>query len=316
MRATCQNMVYDLAKRDNRVIFIGSDLSPGLLADMKKEMPERWYMEGITEANVIGMAAGLAMEGYVPYVNTIATFITRRCYEQVAVDLCLHELPVRLIGNGGGLVYAPLGPTHLAIEDIAIMRALPNMTVTAVCDAKEMVRLMNCTLDWPHPIYIRLAKGGDPVVSREENGFAIGKAIPMVRARSRRSVVFMATGVMTTNCLAAADLLSKDGHDVSVVHFHTVKPLDEETVLEFADGAELVVTVEEGTRIGGFGSAVTDLLVEKLGVAIPPVLRIGLPDAFPHKYGLQEELFEVYGLTPAQIAARTVKSLKVKDKVA
>jgi transketolase len=309
-------MVYDLAKRDKRVIFIGSDLSPGLLADMKKEMPERWYMEGITEANVIGMAAGLAMEGYVPYVNTIATFITRRCYEQVAVDLCLHELPVRLIGNGGGLVYAPLGPTHLAIEDMAIMRALPNMTVTAVCDAKEMVRLMNCTLDWPHPIYIRLAKGGDPVVSREENGFAIGKAIPMVRARSRRSVVFMATGVMTTNCLAAADLLSKDGHDASVVHVHTVKPLDEETVLEFADGAELVVTVEEGTRIGGFGSAVTDLLVEKLGVAIPPVLRIGLPDAFPHKYGLQEELFEVYGLAPAQIAARTVQSLKVKDKVA
>jgi transketolase len=314
MRATCQNMVYDLAKRDKRVIFIGSDLSPGLLADMKKEMPERWYMEGITEANVIGMAAGLAMEGYVPYVNTIATFITRRCYEQVAVDLCLHELPVRLIGNGGGLVYAPLGPTHLAIEDIAIMRALPNMTVTAACDAKEMVRLMNCTLDWPHPIYIRLAKGGDPVVSREEYGFAIGKAIPMVRARSRRSVVLMATGVMTTNCLAAADLLSKDGHDVSVVHFHTVKPLDEEAVLEFADGAELVVTVEEGTRIGGFGSAVTDVLVEKLGVAIPPVVRIGLPDAFPHKYGLQEELFEVYGLTPAQIAARTVKSRKVKEK--
>jgi transketolase len=283
---------------------------------MKKEMPERWYMEGITEANVIGMAAGLAMEGYIPYVNTIATFITRRCYEQVAIDLCLHELPVRLIGNGGGLVYAPLGPTHLAIEDIAIMRALPNMTVTAVCDAKEMVRLMNCTLDWPDPIYIRLAKGGDPIVSREENGFAIGKAIPMLRARGRRSIVLMSTGVMTTNCLAAADLLSKDGHDVSVVHVHTVKPLDEETVLEFADGAELVVTVEEGTRIGGFGSAVTDLLVEKLGVATSPVLRIALPDAFPNKYGLQEELFEVYGLTPVQIAARTLKSLKAKDKVA
>ena len=106
-------------------------------------MPERWYMEGITEANVIGMAAGLAMEGFMPYVNTIATFITRRCYEQVAVDLCLHNLPVRLIANGGGLVYAPLGPTHLAIEDIAIMRALPNMTVIAVCDAKEMMRLMD-----------------------------------------------------------------------------------------------------------------------------------------------------------------------------
>src|ERR1700683_2062187 len=186
MRATSQNMVYDLAKRDKRVIFIGSDLSPGLLAEMKKEMPERWFMEGVTEANVVGMAAGLAMEGYIPYVNTIATFITRRCYEQVAVDLCLHDLPVRLIGNGGGLVYAPLGPTHLAIEDIAIMRALPHMTVTAPADAKEMVRLMNCTLEWPNPIYIRLAKGGDPVVSRDELGFTIGKALEMREAKGGR----------------------------------------------------------------------------------------------------------------------------------
>jgi transketolase len=316
MRQTCLNMVYDLAKRDKGVLFIGSDLSPGLLGDMKKEMPERWYMEGITEANVIGMAAGFAMEGYLPYVNTIATFITRRCYEQVAVDLCLHKLPVRLIGNGGGLVYAPLGPTHLAIEDIAIMRALPNMTVTAVCDAKEMVRLMNCTLEWPNPIYIRLAKGGDPVVSRDESGFAIGKAIPMRRSRSRRAIVLMATGVMTTNCLVAADLLTKDGHDVSVVHFHTIKPLDEEAVLEFSRDAELVATVEEGAMIGGFGSAVTDVLVEKLSASLPALIRIGLPDAFPHKYGLQEELFEVYGLAPAQIAARVTKSLKVNDKVA
>ena len=316
MRQTCLNMVYDLAKRDERVVFIGSDLSPGLLADMKRDLPDRWYMEGITEQNVIGMAAGMAREGFIPYVNTIATFITRRCYEQVAVDLCLHDLPVRLIANGGGLVYAPLGPTHLAIEDISIMRALPNMAVTAVCDAKEMVRLMNCTLDWPHPIYIRLAKGGDPVVSREENGFALGKAIPMRRARSRRSIVLMSTGVMTTNCLAVAEILAKDGHDVSVLHFHTIKPLDEEAVLEFSRGAELVATVEEATMIGGFGSAVTDVLVEKLGAALPPLVRIGLPDAFPHKYGLQEDLFEVYGLTPSQIAARVVKSLKINEKVA
>src|ERR1700731_4860304 len=246
MRQTCLNMVYDLAKRDKRVLFIGSDLSPGLLGDMKKEMPERWYMEGITEANVIGMAAGFAMEGYIPYVNTIATFITRRCYEQVAVDLCLHDLPVRLIGNGGGLVYAPLGPTHLAIEDIAIMRALPNMAGVAGCDAQEMTAFMQIALDWPHPIYIRLAKGGDPIVSRKENGFAIGKAIPMRAARGRGAVALMATGVMTTNCLAAADILARDGIDASVLHIHTVKPLDAAAVLEHADGAALVVTVEEG----------------------------------------------------------------------
>lgn len=316
MRQTCLNMVYELAKRDERAVFIGSDLSPGLLANMQKEMPERWYMEGITEANVIGMAAGMAMEGHVPYVNTIATFITRRCYEQVAVDLCLHNLPVRLIGNGGGLVYAPLGPTHLAIEDIAIMRALPNMTVTAVCDAKEMVRLMNCTLDWPGPIYIRLAKGGDPVVSREELGFAIGKAIPMRRARTRRAIVLMATGVMTTNCLKAAELLAKDGIDVSVVHFHTIKPLDEEAVLEFARDAELVATVEEGVKIGGFGSAVADVMIEQLSTSMPPLLRLGLPDEFPHNYGLQDDLLDIYGLMPGQIAAQIAKHAKKKAKVA
>src|SRR3954466_7205173 len=148
MRRACLDMVYELACTDERVVFIGSDLGPGTLAAMRTEMPSRFYMEGIAEANIIGMAAGMAMDGFVPYVNTIATFITRRCYEQVAVDLCLHDLPVRLIGNGGGYVYAPLGPTHEAIEDIAIMRALPRMTVTAVCDPKEMVRLMDCTLDW------------------------------------------------------------------------------------------------------------------------------------------------------------------------
>jgi transketolase len=141
---------------------------------MKKEMPERFFMEGVSEQHIIGMAAGLAMEGFIPYVNTIATFITRRCYEQVALDLCLQDLPVRLIANGGGVVYAPLGPTHLAVEDIAIMRALPNMAVVAPCDADEMKRFMSSTLNFPHPIYIRLAKGGDKVVSEEKFGFEMG----------------------------------------------------------------------------------------------------------------------------------------------
>jgi len=316
MRNTCLNQVHALAKRDERVVFIGSDLSPGLLADMKREMPDRWYMEGITEQNVVGMAAGFAMEGFIPYVNTIATFITRRCYEQVAVDLCLHDLPVRLIGNGGGLVYAPLGPTHLAIEDIAIMRALPNMAVVAVCDAQEMQAFMNVSLGWPHPIYIRLAKGGDPVVSRNENGFAIGKAIPMRRARARRPVVLMATGVMTTNSLAAAELLEREGIDAAVLHIHTVKPLDEAAVLEHAAGAALVVTVEEGVGIGGLGSAITDLLVEKLGTGLPAMRRIALPDAFPHHYGVQDDLFDMFGLTPRQIAATVGAALKAKDLVA
>ena len=152
MRKTSLNCINELAKQDERVLFIGSDLGTGVLEEMKRAMPERFFMEGVSEQHIIGMAAGLAMEGFIPFVNTIATFLTRRCYEQIVVDLCLHDFPVRLIANGGGAVYAPLGPTHLAVEDISIMRALPNMTVVAPCDASEMQRMMmrtlECIYDW------------------------------------------------------------------------------------------------------------------------------------------------------------------------
>src|SRR6201987_2264957 len=231
MRKRCLAMVYALAQRDERVVFIGSDLSPGLLGDMKKAYPQRYYMEGVAEANIIGMAAGMAMEGLVPYVNTIATFITRRCYEQVALDLCLHDLPVRLIGNGGGYVYAPLGPTHQAVDDPAIIRPLPKMPVPAVCDADEMTRLMTASLDWPHPIYIRLAKGGDPIVSRPENGFAIGKAIDMSGGGGgvgRADALLVATGVAPTAALEASRGLADDGVACRVLHLHTIKRLDAE----------------------------------------------------------------------------------------
>lgn len=314
MRKTCLDWVHKLAKEDPRVVFVGSDLSPGLLSGMREEMPDRWFMEGIAEQNVVGVAAGMAMEGLIPYANTIATFFTRRAYEQIAVDCCLHNVPVRLISNGGGLVYAPLGPTHLAIEDIATMRALPNMTVVACCDAEEMKRFMDASLRWSGPIYIRLAKGGDPVVSRPEHGFEIGKAIVMRKSSERAPVVMMTTGVMTTNALKAADLLEADGIDVSVLHFHTVKPLDASAVLEHARSARLVVTVEEGIAIGGFGSAVTDVLVDQVGPGMPHMKRIALPDGFTKNYGVQNDLFEVFGLTPRQIA-RSVRS-KLDDVAA
>ena len=302
MRKTCLDWVYKLAKQDPRVIFIGSDLSPGLLDEMKQEMPERWFMEGIAEQNVVGMAAGMALEGFIPYANTIATFFTRRSYEQVAIDCCLHNVPVRLVSNGGGLVYAPLGPTHLAIEDIAIMRALPNMTVVACCDAEEMKRLMDASLAWKGPIYIRLAKGGDPIISRPENGFEIGKAISMRKSVESSPVVLMTTGVMTTNALKAAEILQANGIDISVLHFHTIKPLDNAAVVEHARSARLVVTVEEGIAIGGFGSAITDVLVDELGPDMPHMKRIALPDSFCKNYGVQNDLFDIYGLSPKKIA--------------
>ena len=301
MRKTSLNCINELAKQDERVLFIGSDLGTGVLEEMKRDMPERFIMEGVSEQHIIGMAAGLAMEGFIPYVNTIATFLTRRCYEQVVIDLCLHNVPVRLIGNGGGVVYAPLGPTHLAIEDLAIMRVIPNMTVVAPCDAEEMKRLMKQTLDWPDPIYIRLAKGGDEVVSREENGFTIGKGIIM---RKPCEVLFVTTGILTQRAMIAANMLENDGIGIGVLHLHTVKPLDRNLLVEQASKVSLLITAEEHTLCGGLGSSVLEALHDSGIKKIPSVVRLGLPDHFAREYGSQDSLMSTCGLNPEHLAGQ------------
>lgn len=307
MRKKCLDEVYELAKKDSRVLFIGSDLGPDVLNAMKKEMPDRFFMEGVSEQHIIGMAAGLAMQDFIPYVNTIATFITRRCYEQVALDLCLQDLPVRLIANGGGAVYAPLGPTHLAVEDFAIMRALPNMTIVAPCDADEMQRFMTTTLDWPHPIYIRLAKGGDAVVSRKENGFQIGKAILM---RELGAGLFVTTGVMTQIALQAAKRLATEGLVCGVLHMHTVKPLDEVALSGLLPKVKGVVTVEEHTRIGGLGSAILEFCNDNMPDQAGKIARIGIPDRFADQYGSQDTLLGHWGITVDALCIRMRKQLK------
>jgi transketolase len=301
-------MVHKLSTTDDRVVFIGSDLSPGLLDEMKLEKPKHHYMEGIAEAHVIGMAAGMAMDGLIPYVNTISTFITRRCFEQVAVDLCLHNLPVKLIGNGGGLVYAPLGPTHLAIEDFAIMRALPNMTVVAVSDAQEMIRLMRVSIDWPYPMYIRLGKGGDPVVSQDTDNFQIGKAILRKEAETEYQVLLISTGVMTGRALDAASLLEDQAVGCKVLHMHTIKPYDEQGLTDAAHNARLIVTIEEHVINGGLGSATAEVISDA-NQSFSPLLRLALPDQFPSDYGRQENLLDLYKLNPLEIAKSISKRL-------
>ena len=306
MRKTALDCVHKLSQIDERVVFVGSDLGPGVLDKMKTEFPDRFFMEGVSEQYIIGMAAGLAMEGFIPYVNTIATFLTRRCYEQVAVDLCMHDLPVRLIANGGGGVYAPLGPTHLAIEDIAIMRALPNMAVVAPCDADEMNRLMMSTLEWPHPIYIRLAKGGDRVVSAEQNGFELGKSIKM---KTGTDGMFITTGVMTQLALETAEILKGDGVDVGVLHVHTIKPFDVSGVISAIENVKAVVTVEEHIVNGGLGSAVLESCSELRPELLPKISRIGIPDKFATEYGSQGSLLKHWGITVDNLVAAMMKKL-------
>ncbi len=305
MRQTCLNMVYELAKQDPRVVFVGSDLGIGTLKQFKAEMPSRFYMEGVSEQNIIGMAAGLAMGGKVVYFNTIATFITRRCFEQVVIDLCLHNVPVRLIGSGGGLVYAPLGPTHLPIEDIAIFRAVPNMTIVVPADANEMRRFMPQSLNHPGPIYIRLGKGGDPIVTPDDQQFAIGRTYTL---REGKDALIVTTGITSKTSLDAAAALAQQGIEAGVLHVPTIKPLNADAILKRAASVPVIVTIEEHTLMGGLGSAVAELIAEASFSPAKRFKRLGIPDVFPDQYGSQASLMERYQLTAPHLA-QTVAQL-------
>jgi transketolase len=299
--------VAELARQDERVVFLGSDITKRDVASMAADYPDRYFAEGIYESHLIGMSAGLALSGKIPYINTIATFLTRRCYEQLLLDLGLHNVPVRLIGSGGGVVYAPLGATHLAVDDFAILRVIPNMTIVAVCDAEEMKRLMPQTLKWPHPMYIRLAKGGDRVVSSPDQPFVIGEAIPL---KEGSDVLFISTGVATQVALEAAADLLKERVNAGVLHVHTLKPLDSETILTTASKAAAVVTIEEHRAVGGLGSAVAELIAEA-GIAPPKGFRrLGFPDVFTEEHGSQALIMEKYGLSANNAAAVARKLLR------
>jgi transketolase len=304
MRKTCLDSVYELAKQDDRIVFIGSDIGSGTLDEFKAEMPDRFFMEGISEAHVVGMAAGMALEGKIVYINTIATFLTRRCYEQVVLDCCLHKARVRLIGSGGGLVYAPLGPTHLATEDIAIMRAIPGMTILAAADAEEMKRMMPQTVEIPGPVYIRLGRGGDPVVTDPKQPFEIGKLYPL---KSGKNLLFITTGTMSKMALDAAELLQAQSLDAAVLHVPTLKPLDTAGLQEWLAQFPVILTLEEHSRIGGLGSAVAEVIAETTFPTQRRFLRLGLPDSFCENYGSQATLMAKQGLSASQVAEQALE---------
>lgn len=304
MRKTCLDCVYELAKQDERIVFIGSDIGANTLDEFKNEMPDRFFMEGISEAHVVGMAAGMALEGKIVYINTIATFLTRRCYEQVVLDCCLHKTRVRLIGSGGGLVYAPLGPTHLATEDLAILRPLPGMTILAPADAEEMRRMMPHTVDRPGPIYIRLGRGGDPIVTDPAQPFEIGK---MYLLQDGRDLLFISTGTTAKLALDAVELLRARRLEAAVLHVPTLKPLDLPGLQAILARFPVVLTLEEHSRIGGLGSAVAEVLAESSFGSPRRFSRLGLPDAFCENYGSQASLMAKQGLSAERIAEQALE---------
>lgn len=294
MRKTSLEVVTELARKDDRIVFIGSDLGAGTMKEFRQEFPDRFFMEGISEANVVGMAAGMAMDGKIPYINTIATFLSRRCFEQIVLDLALHKQKVRLIANGGGVVYAPLGPTHEATDDIAILRSIPGMTIIAPADANEMLQVIPQTVDVNGPVYIRVAKGYDPIVTDENMSFQLGKP---TLARAGSDSLIITTGITLGFAREAADILCDCGHQVKIMHLPTIKPLDKKILLESMINIPIIVTVEEHSLIGGLGSAIAEIIAESSLSSKPVFERIGIPDEFPDQYGSQKTILENYGIS-------------------
>lgn len=298
MRAAAAQTIADLAGIDDRVVAIGSDLGFGALETMRREYPKRFFMEGISEQYVVGMAAGLAMEGFIPFVVSIASFITRRCYEQIYIDAGLHNVPVRIVGNGGGLVYASCGPTHTAVEDWAITRALPGLMVLAPGDTNEVRALLRQSLTLPGPLYMRLGPANPPTLPKPETPI-LGRAVPL---RPATDILIVSAGPMTSTALAAADLLTERGIGAGILHLHTIAPIDHQAILATARDIPLTVTLEEHTRIGGLGSAVAETLAESDPPTGTRLLRLGLPSTFPHGVTDRDALLREYGLDAHGVA--------------
>lgn len=304
MSGSVFDVVHAVARRDPRVVFVGSDLAPGLLADMRAELPAQFYMEGIQEQHLIGMAAGMALEGLRPVVATIGTFLTRRCFEQLLVDAGLHRLPITLLATGPGLAYTALGPTHCSIDDFALLRTIPGMTVVSPASMAEANALLEEGLTRGALLYLRVPRGDEPALPAGSAPPALGVPIEL---RPGREVVIVATGALTAAAMEAAELLDAEGIHAGVVHVHTVKPLHPASMVPLLEDAELVVTVEEHLRSGGLGSAVLELTADHLAEP-PPLRRLGLPDEFVAGYGSHGESLAAAGLTAEAVAEAVLQA--------
>ncbi len=308
MRKACLEAVAELADQDDRVVFIGSDISNRNIEGFYTRHPDRFFMEGVSEQHLIGMMTGLALSGKIPYLNTIATFATRRCFEQLVIDAGLHKQPIRIIGSGGGGVYAPLGPTHIAMDDIAIMRTIPNMSIIAPSDAEEMKQLMPQTLNMPGPLYIRLAKGGDPVLYRnEEHECVLTKAIKL---RHGTDVVLIGTGITSKLALEAAEDLEQQGISCSVLHYHTLKPFDVDGLIAELNTVKAVLTIEEHSCIGGLGSIVAEAISSANLDRLIKFIKLAMPDELLDNYGSQHFLMQRNGITKTNIIKQILLLLK------
>lgn len=296
----------ELGAENKDVVALDADLSgstkTGIFA---KKFPERFFNMGIAEANMVSTAAGLASVGKIPFLSTFAIFATGRAWEQIRQSAAYPKANVKIVATHGGVTVGEDGGTHQSVEDIAIMRAIPNMTVIVPADGVETKGAIRAAAALKGPVYVRLGRNKLPTIFPEDHRFEIGKGSEMVAGND---MTFVTTGLMTAQAIAAAECLKKDGISARVVHIATIKPLDKEIILKAARETGAIVTAEEHSIIGGLGGAVAELLGENCPT---PMKRVGINDRFGTS-GKAEELLKYFGLTPESLvdAAKEILSRK------
>ncbi|MGY3585619.1 transketolase [Bradyrhizobium sp. USDA 4341] len=295
MRETFRKTLQQLATSNKRIVAVGCDLTFSSMSDFRAAFPDRFFMEGISEQYVTGMAAGLAGGGLIPYVETVAAFGTRRAFEQLFVDIGLQRLPVRLVGTGGGLSCTEFGPTHTALEDLALLRQVPNMAICVPRSNHELRHLLSSTIYWDGPIYIRLGK-----VTAEGDDGPLEEFGNACRLRAGQDALIVSTGLESSAIIEIVEMLTDGGLDPEVLHFATLTPFDSEALCEAAKRVGYVVIVEEHNRNGGLGSLVIETLADAR--ILRPTTRLGTDFEPRLNYGTYYEATVNFGLRGPNLA--------------
>lgn len=307
MRTAFINTLCEIAAQDERIWLLNGDLGYSVLERFSTRFPQRSINVGVAEQNMTGIAAGLAMCGKTVFTYSIGNFPTLRCLEQIRNDVCYHNLDVKIVAVGGGLAYGAQGYTHHSVEDLAVMRALPNMTVIAPGDPMETCAATRAIVNWTGPCYLRLGKAGEPIVHQANFDFQIGKAIPL---REGTDVTLISTGGMLKNIVEAAELLAVKGISASVLSMPTVKPLDEQAVYKAARATSLVCVVEEHGETGGLADAVARCLATASERTVRLIAMNVLAVWGNGALGSQSYLVDRAGLSPSGISNRIVELLR------
>lgn len=299
----------ELAKENENVVVLDADLSKSTkTADFKAVSPERFFNMGIAEANMMGVAAGLSTCGKIPFVSTFAMFAAGRAFEQIRNSICYPKLNVKVCATHAGLTVGEDGASHQTVEDLSLMRSIPNMVVISPADAVETKAAIKTIANYEGPCYVRLGRAAVNVINDEKTyEFKLGKGVTLADGKD---ITIIATGIMVDAAMEARQILAKDGVSAKVINIHTIKPLDNELIVKSAKETGAIVTAEEHSIIGGLGSAVAEAVTTEYPI---PVLRVGIKDVFGES-GNPEELLKAYNLTAQDIVNKVKEAIILKNK--